>query len=445
MEDIKAMIKGSLIRRIYGRQVFSGRGQPSVEAIVETENGSVAACQCTCGMSIGTHEVAFSYDEDSKWRGKGVMRAVDNINNIIAPALIGMDSANQIEVDNVMLNILGKDSKLKLGGNATGAVSAAVLKAGSLSLGIPLYQHIGGTRAVTLPCAAFGTITGSNRYCAGKAAATKPTYSFIAYDFPSFSDACYALHLVSADWELEMQKRWGLHSRNPSANYTCAGFVCIPPGLIDSDEILWKLMTEIICRRGYENKIGIQVDMASDCFFDKEKKVYQGLFNANPRNRDEQIALCIDMTRKYPFVILEDPLNEEDYEGHAILVRETGVQIVGDDLFTTNYERVRQGISLNSATTVLLKVNQIGTITESLEMIQLAYEHGYGVMPCSSRGENIDICDYSVGINATTIRESCQGAPANRFLYIEHELGSRARFAGKEGIKGWKFQKGRKV
>jgi enolase len=143
-----------------------------------------------------------------------------------------------------------------------------------------------------------------------------------------------------------------------------------------------------------------------------------------------------DMVRNYPFVILEDPLDEDDYEGHALLTKLVGIQIVGDDLFTTNPARVREGVAAGAANTVLLKVNQIGTITEAFEMVKLAYRHGYGVQPCSSRGEGADIADYTVGLICGTVRGSAIGPSGNRFLQIESELGSRAIFPGKAGLKG---------
>lgn len=175
-------------------------------------------------------------------------------------------------------------------------------------------------------------------------------------------------------------------------------------------------------------------------YLDKKTGLYHGLFDEKPRTTDEVIEVIKDMAYKFPFVIVEDPLGEDDLEGHARICREVDIQIVGDDLFTTNSKRVVQGIKAGAANTVLLKVNQIGTISESLEMIQLAYENGYGVMPCSSRGEGISIVDYCVGINAGTIRESCLGSSGSRFLEIERELGRNAVFAGKRGLKGRRFQ-----
>ena len=429
------------IRSVTARQVFSGRGQPAIEATVTTENGKSGTVQVVAGLSIGTHEVAFAFDGGTAWRGKGLSRAVRNIEEIIAPAIVGMDATRQFEVDHTILNIGGPDAKARLGGNAVAAVSAAVLKAGAESLGIPLYRHIGGARAVTLPCASYGCISGGIRYSDGKKSGSKPTYSFIGYGFDSFSEASYALYEVFTKWEERMNREYGLRSQEPSPYYTCCGFFSIPRGVVENDRVLWDELTETICACGYEGRVGLQGDFAADCYYDPERKVYQGLFNAEPRTRDQQIDMIIRMTKEYPFVIVEDPLSEDDFEGHAILTEKTGIQIVGDDIFTTNPERVKRGIGMNACNTVLLKVNQIGSISEALEMIQLAYENGYGVMPCSSRGEGLDICDYCVGINAGSVRESSLGTPGTRFLEIEAELGKEARYAGAKGLKGTRFRK----
>ena len=429
----------TIIKKVSARQVFSGRGYPAVEATIETCSGKKGTVQCVSGLSIGTHEVAFAYDGGTEWRGMGLRNAVRNINDIIAPAIIGMDAAKQFEVDHKILSLYGNETKLRLGGNSIAAVSAAVLKAAAEALEIPLYQHIGGTRASTLPNASYGCISGGIRYCDGRKSGSKPTYSFIAYGFEHFSEASYALWEVFSEWEEYVNRRWGLRSQEPSPYYTCCGFFSIPYGVVDNDFMLWDSLTEIICKYGYENRIGLQVDCAADCYYHSDTQTYQGLFNGEVRTRDQQIDMILKMAKDFPFVIIEDPMNENDYEGHAIITKETGIQIVGDDLFTTTTSRVKEGIRQNACNTVLLKVNQIGSITEALEMIQVAYDHGYAVMPCSSRGESLDICDYSVGLNSGTIRESSLGSPGTRFLEIEKELGARARYAGKKGLKGWKF------
>jgi enolase len=194
-------------------------------------------------------------------------------------------------------------------------------------------------------------------------------------------------------------------------------------------------MVEAIAGAGLEGKVGIQVDVAAGCYYDKEKDKFVGLFSAEDKSKEDLIDLYKDMVAQYPFVVIEDPLDEDDYEGHAIVTKEVKVQIVGDDLFTTNPARVKQGIADGACNTVLLKVNQIGTISEAFDMVQLAYRHGYGVMPCSSRGEGEDIGDYAVGLGTGNIRESGLGPAGNRLLKIEQELGKRAVFLGKAGFK----------
>jgi enolase len=183
------------------------------------------------------------------------------------------------------------------------------------------------------------------------------------------------------------------------------------------------------------------VDIATDTYHDKRDDKYYGLFSEEPKTIDDLFKIYHKMVEEYNFVIFEDPFNEDDYKDTARLTQELGIQIVGDDLFTTNPDRVKYGIEQGAANAVLLKVNQVGTITESLEMVALAYHNGYGVMPNSSRGEGNDIADYAVGINAGTIRERAVYPVGNRFLEIERELGSRARFWGLEGLKGARFRK----
>lgn len=209
----------------------------------------------------------------------------------------------------------------------------------------------------------------------------------------------------------------------------------IYPELFKHDREIWDLMVEAIGQSGNEGKIGIQVGVAAGTYYNKDKDVFEGLFSREDKTKDDLIALYRDMAKNYPFIVIEDPLDEEDYEGHAFLTRELGIQIVGDDLFTTNVERLKQGMEVGACNTVLLKVNQIGTISEAFDTVQLAYSKGYGVMPCQSRGEGADIADYAVGLSTGSIRGSGFNAAANRFIQIEKELGSRVKFLGKAGFK----------
>jgi len=427
------MADGTAIVDIKARQIYSNRGHPGVETTVITENGSSGTAVVTAGVSVGTHEVEFAYDDGVgwlglDWKGKGVASAVRVVEEVIAPKILGMDSAGQRHVDGVIVELDDTPMKKKLGGNATASVSAAVLKAGANALGIPLYQHIGGTNACILPVPGVTSFIGARRYGGGLKSGGKPSHSFYCFGFESFSDASYAAWRVFDRWRDLLYEKLDVDTRPAQFPFVCRGAV-------KSDRELWDLMVAAIDAEGYTGRIGIQVDVAAATYYDVDQERYLGLFDPEPKTREDLIRFYEEMVNNWPFVIIEDPLDEVDYEGHAILTRELGIEIVGDDLFTTNPARVRQGIDLGACNAVLLKVNQIGTISEAFDMVDLAYRNGYGVMPCDSRGEAEAICDYSVGLGTGHLRESALGERGNRFLEIEAELGSRAKFLGKDGIK----------
>jgi len=418
------------IRSVSAREVYSLRGHPGVETRVITEEGATGIAIATAGVSVGGYEVQFVYDGGDRFEGKGVLRAVKNVNEIVAPKIVGMDATRQGDIDKRLIELDGTPNKSRLGGNATASVSAAVLKAGAASLGIPLYQHIGGVNACVLPVPGVGAVVGSDRYGGGERAGGKPSYSFMAFDFETYSEASYACWEVARQFDRLMEERLGLRTLSRALRHSP-----VPRGKVDHDRELWDLMVESMERAGYEKRIGIQVDIAAGCYYDSQKEVFVGLFSDEEKSKEDLIELYKEMASDYPFVILEDPLDEVDYEGHAVLARELGIEVVGDDLFTTNVERLKRGIEVGACNAVLLKVNQIGTISEAFDFVQLAYSNGYGVMPCSSRGEGADIADYSVGLNTGHVRESGTGPTANRLLEIEKELGDKAKFLGKGGLK----------
>lgn len=422
------MTSGSRIQSVSAREVFSRRGHPAVEATVVTENGAVGVAEATAGLSVGEHEVQFAYDGGEKWGGRGVMKAVGYVKELIAPALIGVDASKQWEVDRVLLELDGTPNKAKLGGNTTASVSAAALKAGAASLGIPLYQHIGGVNACTLPVPGVGILNTLERYGGEPIHGDKPSYAFMAYGFDTFSDASYACWQIRKEYLKLIEERFNIRA---VGDYR----VLIPEGAVDHEEEIWKIMTEAIEKTGFVDRIGIQVDVAAGTYYNKEKGVFEYLFSREPKTREELLDLYRNMVKNYPFIVLEDPMHEDDYEGHAILTRDLGIQVVGDDTFTTNMERLKEGTAIGACNSVLLKVNQIGTISEAFDTVNFAYSRGYGVMPCSSRGEGPAIADYTVGLGTGNIRESGLDPNANRLRQIEEELGSRAYFPGKAGFK----------
>jgi enolase len=423
----RKMKNESVIKSVFARQVFSDRGTPGVETMVTTENGAASSAIVTAGASVGIHEVQFTYDGGTRWKGKGMTKAAANINEIIAPAIIGKDCLQQGVIDNIIIELDGTKNKVKLGGNATASVSAAVLKTGAESMGIPLYRHVGGVNANVLPTPGVLSFTGSTRYVSHTHSGGKPSYELMAYGFDTFTESAEACWHVKTMLLEEIRKRYGL------AGSVFPG-VTVGAGKIESDRELWDLSLEVIEASGYKDKFGLQVDVAATTYYNKEKDVYEGLFSKEEKTRDDMVKLYHEMVDTYNFIIIEDPLHEDDFEGHAQLTRELGIQIVGDDLFTTNVERLKKGIEVGACNTVLLKVNQIGTISEALDTIQWAYKNGYAVEPCSSRGEGPEIADYSVGINAGTVRNRALGPIGNRFMQIEAELGGRAKFLGKAGL-----------
>lgn len=423
----------TLIKSVTARQVYTNRGKPGVEVVITTENGAEGRAMCTSGVSMGTHEVEFTFDGGKKFGGKGVTGAAKRVEETIAPAIIGMDASKQAEVDKAILDIC-PDAKIKLGGNAVAATSAAVLKAGAASLGIPLYRHIGGANAMYLPVPGVAMVAGDERYGGGiTTPGGKPTMSVMAYGFDTFSDASYACWEVHTRWAEKMKAKFG-------GLPNIRDFISVPKGIYNSDKEIWEDMLKTISEAGYDGKMGFQMDVATDTYHNKEDGKYYGLFDNTPKTKEQLYDFYMQIIKDYPFVIIEDPFNEDDYDTTAELTKESGIQIVGDDLFTTNPERVAYGISKDSANTVLLKVNQVGTISEAFDMIQYAYKFGYGVMPSDSRGEGTSIADYAVGINAGSIRESAIGDRGNRFLEIEAELGSSAKFIGAAGLKGFRNQ-----
>ena len=251
---------GTEIRSITARQVYTNRGNPGVEAVVTTENGATGRAMCTSGISIGTHEIHFDFDGGERFRGKGVLGAVRNVNEIIAPALKGLDAANQRLIDRTMLDIV-PDAKAKLGGNATAAVSAAVLKAGAAALGIPLYRHIGGANAMYLPVPGVAMVAGHERYGGGiTTPGGKPTMSVMCFGFDTFADASYACWDIHTRWAEKMDRRFG-------GAPNIRDFIVVPEGVFKSDEEIWEAMTETIIEAGYEGKAGFQMDVATDTYF----------------------------------------------------------------------------------------------------------------------------------------------------------------------------------
>lgn len=418
---------GDRITRVTAREILANRGLVSLQVRVQTENGAMGVSTPESGVSTGTYEAAFLLDGGERYNGLGARKAAAMVNDVIAPAVIGMDVTDQAGIDMTMIELDGTPNKARLGANAIVGVSLAVIAAAARSTGLPLYKYIGGPDARTLPIPIVGIGTGGRYRDPGHSRWLKPSYEFTPWGAGSYSEAIYW------GWQATEETVKILRQRYPGKFNPAYRGVALA-GVIDHDRELLEIMTEAIVRSGHEGKMGLYFDCAADCYYERDIDRYVGLFSPGEKTRDEVIALLKDFVEHYPITSLEDPLHELDLEGHAMAVKELGIEVVGDDLFTTNPQRLREAIALGAANSMVLKITQIGTVTEALEACRLAHLNNYNVHPCGSRGDNATIGDFSVGLNAGQVR----GGDRNRLLAIEEELGATAQWMGKAAYKGWR-------
>jgi enolase len=424
----------SLITDIYAREVLDSRGNPTVEVEVWTELDAYGRAIVPSGASTGAFEaVELRDNEKDRYLGKGVLKAVENVNTIIAEEIIGMDVLDQVSIDNLLIELDGTENKGKLGANAILAVSLAVAKAAANELGIPLYQYIGGVNAKVLPVPMMNILNG------GKHADNNvdiQEFMVMPVGAVNFREAlrmgAEVFHNLKA-----VLKGKGLNTAVGDEG----GFA---PNLSSNEEAL-KTIIEAIEKAGYTpgKDIVLALDVAATELYDEEKKVYKLAGEGRELTSDEMIDYYVGLVEKYPIVSIEDGLAEEDWDGWKKLTDKLGkkIQLVGDDLFVTNTKRLEKGIGLNVANSVLVKLNQIGTLTETLNTIEMAKTHGYTAVISHRSGESEDttIADLAVATNAGQIKT---GAPSrtdrtakyNQLLRIEDMLGVSAQYKGMEAF-----------
>ena len=422
---------GAKIQSVTAREILAQRGLLSLEVTVLTDDGARGVSTPESGVSTGGHEARFLLDGGERYNGLGVRKASAMVNDAIGPALRGMDVTHQREIDQQMIELDGTPDKARLGANAIVGVSLAVLKAAANSSSLPLYGYIGGPAACTVPIPIYGIGAGGRYRDPGTSRWFKPSYEFAAYGAGSYANAVYM------SWRCAEEVKKLLRKAYPH-NYTPAYHSTTLAGVIGSDRELLEIMSESIVRFGYEGKVGIYFDCAADCYYEKDIDRYVGLFSAGEKTRDDVIKLLLDFVETYPILSLEDPLHENDFAGHAMATKELGIEIVGDDLFTTNAARLEQGIAAGAANSMVLKITQVGTVSEALTACRMALANGYNVHPCGSRGDQDSIGDFAVGLNAGQVRAESR----NRLLTIEEDLGSAALWPGKAAHKGWRNRQG---
>ena len=420
----------SVIESVYAREVLDSRGNPTVEVEVVLESGAQGRAIVPSGASTGAFEAVELRDGDkSRYLGKGTQTAVDNVNNIIAEQLEGMESTDQPGIDALLIELDGTHNKGKLGANAILGVSMAVARASADELGLPLYQYIGGVNAKQLPVPMMNILNGGEH---ADNSVDVQEFMILPVGAPSFKEG------LRMGAEVFHSLKKVLSERGLACGVGDEGGFA--PNLGSNREAL-ELIVEAISKAGYEpgKDVMLGLDVAATEMYDKETKLYDLKHEGKKLTAEEMVDLYEDWATNFPIITIEDGLDEEDWDGWKVLTERLGkkVQLVGDDLFVTNTERLERGIEAGVANSILIKVNQIGTITETLDAIEMAKRAGYTAVISHRSGETEDttIADLAVAVNAGQIKT---GAPSrtdrvakyNQLIRIEEMVGEQARYCG---------------
>lgn len=426
----------SIIINVHARQIFDFRGNPTVEVDVITENGILGRAAVPSGASTGEHEAVELRDGGSAYMGKAVGKAVDNVNNIIAQEIIGTSVFEQENIDQSMIDLDGTPNKSKLGANAILGVSLASSKAAANELGLPLYRYIGGVSAKTLPVPMMNIINGGSH---SDAPIAFQEFMVMPVGASSFTQA------MQMGSEIFHHLKKVLHNRNLSTAVGDEGGFA--PNLDGTEDALDTII-KAIENAGYkpEKEVMIALDCAAAEFY--ENGIYDySLFEGDKglkRSSEEQATYLSELSEKYPIVSIEDGMDENDWEGWKLLTEKAGhrLQLVGDDLFVTNVKRLNKGISEGIANSILIKVNQIGTLSETIAAVDMAHNAGYTSVMSHRSGETEDntIADLAVALNTGQIKtgsasRSDRMAKYNQLLRIEEALEKQSYFPGKKAFK----------
>ncbi len=420
----------SVIESVYAREVLDSRGNPTVEVEVVLESGAEGRAIVPSGASTGAFEAVELRDGDkSRYLGKGTQTAVDNVNNIIAEQLEGMESTDQPGIDALLIELDGTHNKGKLGANAILGVSMAVARASAEELGLPLFQYIGGVNAKQLPVPMMNILNGGEH---ADNSVDVQEFMILPVGAPTFKEG------LRMGAEVFHSLKKVLSERGLACGVGDEGGFA--PNLGSNREAL-ELIVEAIEKAGYEpgKDVMLGLDVAATEMYDKETKLYDLKHEGKKLTAEEMVDLYEDWATNFPIITIEDGLDEEDWDGWKVLTERLGkkIQLVGDDLFVTNTERLERGIEAGVANSILIKVNQIGTITETLDAIEMAKRAGYTAVISHRSGETEDttIADLAVAVNAGQIKT---GAPSrtdrvakyNQLLRIEEMVGEQARYCG---------------
>jgi enolase len=418
------MTRRNIITGLKAREVIDCRGTPTVEVDMWVDNILRGRADVPSGRSVGSYEACELRDGGSRYDGLGVLKAVRNVNEIVSREVVGMDVTEQRKLDSLLIELDGSPNKARLGANALLGVSLAAAKAAAASLEKPLYKYINADAHV-LPVPMMNLVNG------GKLASNDLDFQefiIMPVGAETFSQAIQITAEVNSRLRALLVRKYGKIAINVGDEGGC-----VPP--ITSIREALDVLQQAVRQTAWEDEIVYALDVAASHLFDKTTKKYQ--VEGKQLSSNELIALFEELVSRYPIVSIEDPLDEDDFDGFARITEQLGIQIVGDDLFVTNSERLKKGIDMGAANALLLKVNQIGTLSEALDSATLALRSGYSVVVSERSGETEDsiIADLAVGLNAGQIKT---GAPVrsertckyNQLLRIEEELGSSAKYAG---------------
>jgi enolase len=422
----------SIIIKVHARQILDSRGNPTIEVDVVTDNGILGRAAVPSGASTGEHEAVELRDGGKPYMGKGVLKAVENVNTKIAEAVVGMSVFEQNLIDKMMIDLDGTANKSNLGANAILGVSLAVAKAAANELGMPLYRYVGGVSANTLPVPMMNIINGGSHSDAPIAFQEFMIMPVKAKDFT---------HAMQMGTEIFHNLKKVLHDRNLSTAVGDEGGFA--PNLAGGTEDALDSIKLAVTNAGYTfgDDVMIALDCAASEFYVNGKYDYTKFEGETGKIRtsEEQASYLAELTKKYPIISIEDGMYEDDWEGWKLLTDKIGdkVQLVGDDLFVTNVERLSRGISQSIANSILIKVNQIGTLTETIAAVNMAHNAGYTSVMSHRSGETEDntIADLAVALNCGQIKtgsasRSDRMAKYNQLLRIEEELADVAYFPG---------------
>ena len=422
------------IQHIKAREVLDSRGNPTVEVDCLLEDGTRGRAIVPSGASTGEHEALELRDGDKKrYLGKGVKKAVDNVNNVIRPGLVGEDATLQSRIDQLMLGMDGTKNKGKLGANAILGVSMAVARAGAQAHALPLYRYIGGVKANLLPVPMMNIVNGGAH---ADNNVDLQEFMIMPVGAPKFSEA------IRMGAEIFHHLKKILHDGgHATAVGDEGGFA---PNLKSNQEAI-EFILKAIEAAGYKpgDDVALALDAAASEFYDKKGKYIFKKSDKSQKSAQEMVQLYAEWVTRYPIVSIEDGLAEDDWNGWQMLTRELGrkVQLVGDDLFVTNTERLAHGMGMGVGNAILIKVNQIGTLTQTLDAIEMARKASYGVVISHRSGESEDtlIADLAVATNAGQIKTGSMSrtdrvAKYNQLLRIEEELGEQALYAGRDAL-----------